>query len=131
MADKQPLGLLSDLPQVADPYGSLPSRAGIATLKLTPQERYLYEHHVNNLLSGKAVNNADGSVSTVYSIGVQGPDGRTYNLPSVWDGRILSPRDAVRRVAAVGWKKFPSYATPAEADARYEQMHQFMARDVP
>lgn len=111
------------------PTRGMPSAGGINSLGLTPQELYLYEHHVGNTLT-KPVKNKDGSTSTVLQRVVDGPGGRFYNIPSVWDGKILGEQDARRRAAAQGWQNWPSYATPDEADARYELMHQLMSMDV-
>jgi len=116
--------------QAMPPTADLPSANDINSLGLTPQEEFLYQHHVGNLQSGKAVHNEDGSVSTIYSINTEGPGGLTYNLPTVWDGKIVPAQEAIQRAAEVGWNRWPAYATSDEADARYEQMHRFMARDV-
>ena len=51
-------------------------------------------------------------------------------VPTVWDGKILSPDEAFKRVDKIGWDKFPSYATEQEAEQRYQQLHSFMERDT-
>ena len=97
-------------------------------LKLTDQEKFLYNMHLTNLASGGVPNN--GGTSTLYQAVVEGPDGRFYNVPSVWFGKILSDEDAIaKEVARIGWDKFPAYASPEEADKRYEAMHQYIERD--
>ncbi len=103
--------------------------AADAALKLTPQEKNLYERHLKNLNGPGGVDNPDGSRSTLYQAVVEG-DGKFYNIPTVWDGKILPVPQAIQRAAQVGWDKFPSYKTAAEADARYEAMHKFMERDT-
>jgi hypothetical protein len=105
-------------------------RAATNTLGLTPQEQALYQRHLDNLSGFGGVMNDDGSRSTLYQGVVQGPGGRFYNVPTVWDGQILPFPEALKRVSAVGWDKFPSYATPEEADARYDAMHHYMDRDT-
>ena len=105
-------------------------RAANEALKLTPEEQNLYAHHLNMLATGNRVANADGSYSTVLSIGV-GRNGREYNIPTVWDGKILPPEEAKQRAAAKGWDHWPSYDTSDEATARYMQMHSFMEKDQP
>jgi hypothetical protein len=61
---------------------------------------------------------------------VTGPNGRVYNIPSVYDGRILHPDDAIKRAQAIGWEQFPSYGSVQDAEARYQQMHQYFDQDV-
>ncbi len=102
----------------------------MASLNLTPQESYLYQHHLDNLTQGRAVKNADGSTSTLLQMSVE-HDGKTYNIPSVWDGKELPAKDAIQRAAAAGWDKWPSYASEGAAEARYGQMHDAMERDIP
>ena len=97
---------------------------------LTPQEQALYQRHLTNLTGPGGVDNANGSRSTLYQTSVEGPGGRTYNIPTVWDGKILPPAEAIRRVAEIGWDKFPSYGSEDEAEARYQQMHNYMERDT-
>ena len=99
-------------------------------LNLTPQERALYERHLENLRGAGKVEHPDGSVSTLYQMNVTGPDGRAYNIPSVYDGQILHPEQAIQRAAQQGWNFFPSYKTPEEAEARYQAMHPYFDQDV-
>lgn len=97
-------------------------------LGLTPQEKYLYEHHLANLSRG-GVKNRDGTISTVLSIGVQ-IDGREYVIPTVWDNKIVAnPAEAIERAKAVGLDKFPSYANAQEAINRGAKIKRFMDRD--
>ncbi len=99
-------------------------------LRLTPQERHLYKHHLDNIRNGKFVRNPDGSISTIYQTTVE-IDGRTYNVPTVWDGQILDERDAIRRAFTEKGKDYwPSYPSENAAGARYNQMHDYMALDV-
>ena len=116
--------------QLAMPPNAGAPSAGIGQLGLSPQELFLYQHHLGNVQSGMQLNNADGSTSTVLQMVVDGPGGKFYSIPSVWDGKALTEPEARKRAAQVGWDKWPSYRTPEEADARYMQMHDFMARDV-
>jgi len=99
-------------------------------LGLSPEEQNLYQHHLSNMANYAQVYNQDMTGSTLLQITAQGPNGRFYNLPTVWDGRELPPvagRDMA--VARQGWNYWPSYATEAEAQARYDAMHQFLSRD--
>jgi hypothetical protein len=96
---------------------------------LTPQEQAFYQRHLDNLTGFGGVDNQDGSRSTVRQLGV-GIGGRTYWIPSVWGGQILEPRAAIRRAEQEGFQNFPSYASDAEADARYRQLHGYMDKDT-
>jgi len=98
-------------------------------MKLTPQEQNLYSHHLDNLYGGGSVTNPDGSISTIRQITV-GTDAGVTNIPTVWDGQILSNSDAISRAQAAGMENFPSYPDEATAQARYDQMHTFMDKDV-
>jgi hypothetical protein len=98
-------------------------------LFLSPEEQNLYRHHLQNLWGPGGVDNPDGSRSTVYTMGTEGPDGRQYNVPTVYDGQILPP-DAAAARGVGGPVAFPSYPTPEAADARYMQMHDQMEKDA-
>lgn len=113
-------------------------------LDLTPQERALYKRHLSNLWGEGGVNNSDGSRSTLYQA-VQEHDGKYYNIPTVWGGKIETepwtrPSDgkvfdvpnatALDNVAKAGWDSFPSYTDPDTADARYNAMHGYMEQDT-
>lgn len=116
------------LTQSAAPLASQLDAADRA-LKLTPQERALYQRHLTNLTGSGGVDNPDGSRSTLFQASVE-IEGRTYNIPTVWDGKILKPEDALKRAEREGFDKFPSYASSEEAETRYGKMHDFMERDT-
>lgn len=104
-------------------------------MKLTPQETDLYQRHLANLYGPGGVDNPDGSRSTLYQANVGMGDGRAYNIPTVYDGKILpvdGPRadNAIARAEAAGLNKFPSYQSPFEAENRYQRMHNYMERDT-
>src|SRR5215831_2996148 len=101
---------------------------GIESLKLNPQEQFLYDLHANNLRN--PVINPDGSISTLRQMTVE-VDGRTYNVPKVWNGKILDDDAAMQRAREVGLDKFPSYPTREEAQKRYDEMHKFMEQPQP
>lgn len=113
-------------------------------LDLNTQEQFLYQMHLDNLWGQGGVDHTDGSRSSLYQ-SVEEHDGKYYNVPTVWDGKIetepwVKPEDgktydvpnatALSNVAATGWDKFPSYATADEADSRYSAMHDYMDRDT-
>lgn len=102
----------------------------VQQLGLTPQEQNLYQHHLSNLWGGGRVVQPGGDVSTVLQSVVQGPDGRFYNIPTVWNGQALPVDAAQRQAALAGWGNWPAYATPEAADARYMAMHGMMERDT-
>lgn len=96
-------------------------------LKLTPQEKYLWHHHADNLSQG-GVRQRDGGISTILAITTE-IDGKAYILPTIWDNKPLEPDQAIERAKAEGLDKFPSYATEAEAKARYDEMHKFLDKE--
>lgn len=100
-----------------------------SALDMTPQEKRLYERHLANLSGPGGVDNADGSRSTLFQMSIEHA-GKVYNVPTVWDGKILQPDDAIKQVEKEGWDAFPSYQTEQEAESRYQQMHDFMERDT-
>jgi hypothetical protein len=98
--------------------------------QLTPQENFLYQHHLKNLYgSGKTIS-PGGDISTVLQAVVPGPGGRYYNIPTVWDGQALTTDESMSRAAALGWHQWPSYATPEQADLRYDWMHGILSRST-
>lgn len=99
-------------------------------LQMTPEEQAMYQRHLTNLWGNGGVNNPDGSRSTLYQVGFTGPDNRQYNVPSVYDGQIISPDAAIARAKQDGLAQFPSYPTPEAAEERYGQMHGYMDKDT-
>jgi hypothetical protein len=97
---------------------------------LTPQEQFLYQHHLNNLYGGGRVVQPTGDVSTLLQAVVTGPDGRYYNIPTVWGGQVLEPDQARAQAAQVGWDKWPAYDSPDVADKRYGDMHDYLEKDT-
>jgi hypothetical protein len=130
-------GRLSSLVQSGQPgqqpvlISGVPSAASAGEV-LTPQEQNLVEHHLDNLYGPGKVISPSGNVSTVLqAVTTRRPDGsRYYNIPTVWDGKVLTVDEAAERAAKAGWDKWPSYATPEQADLRYEWMHDLMAKDT-
>ena len=101
-----------------------------ADLGLTPEERFLYNMHLTNLHGRGRLEQPDGSISSLIQMSFEGPGGKTYNIPTLWGGRQLPPHDAIREAEKVGLDKFPSYASGDEAEARYQAMHDYLARDT-
>jgi hypothetical protein len=97
-------------------------------LKLTPQEQYAYKHHLGNLDRG-GVPHPNGSLSSFLNRTFRFGD-RSYVLPTVWDNRVVSDHEAVRRARASGLDNWPSYPSDEAADARYNEIHSYMERDT-
>jgi hypothetical protein len=105
----------------------------VKDMQLTPQEQYLYGIHLQNLQEtngGIPSQEQPGYKHSLLQIGWPAPDGRTYNIPSVWDGRLHTEDEAIDHAIEIGLEKFPSYASQEEAEARYGQMHGYMERDM-
>lgn len=106
-----------------------------AALNLTPQEQALYQRHLDNLNGTGGVDNPptasdpNPSRSSLRQISVQDGD-KVYNIPTVYDGKVVPDQEAIARAKAEGIDKFPSYGSHDEAEARYQQMHQFMDKDT-
>lgn len=125
--------------------------AANSALSLNPQEQDLYQRHLSNLYGSGGIDNPpdaenpQGSRSSLYMSVQQGPDGKYYNVPTVWDGQRLTqkytqpgtgkifdvPNDqAMQNIQKSGWDSFPSYDTPDQAVNRYNQMHDYMEKDT-
>ena len=100
-----------------------------AAMNLTPEEKYLYQTHLNNLYGTGKIVHPDGGISSLLQMSFD-QGGKTYNIPTVWGGRQLHPDDAIRFANRVGIDKFPSYGSGEEAEARYEAMHKYLERDT-
>jgi peptidoglycan hydrolase-like protein with peptidoglycan-binding domain len=109
--------------------GEPPKSAGqMRGLQPTPQELHLYEHHLDELSKG-GVHNPDGSISTVKQITVE-RDGKSYNIPTVWGGKVVSNDEAIKRAGDQGWDSWPSYPSEQAAQQRYDAMHGAMEMDT-
>jgi hypothetical protein len=100
-----------------------------AALELTPQEKFLYNTHLQNLNGTGKIVHPDGSVSSLLQMSFE-QDGRFYNIPTVVNGKQLAPTDAIQAAERVGLDKFPSYDSAEEAESRYDAMHDFLGRDT-
>lgn len=116
-----------DAPKTTYPLGTANLEAADKELKLTPQEKALYQRHLKNLSLGGVPNK--GETSTLFQTSVE-IDGKIYNIPTVWDGEILPPDRAIDRAVKEGLDKFPSYASESEAEQRYQAMHGYMEKDM-
>lgn len=108
---------------------SLSDKAARDELKLSPQELKMYGRHIGNLKGPGGVDHPNGARSTLMNMGVE-LGGKYYNLPRVYDGKILSPDEAVAKAQAQGLENFPSYANKEQAESRYQQIHKYMEKDA-
>ena len=130
LALDSPLGNGDDVLSIApDAVNRANLEAADKELKLTPQEKSLYERHLSNLTGPGGVDNPDGSRSTLYQMTV-GLGDKTYVLPTVWNGQILTPEQAIELAREQGLDTFPSYENDEAAETRYQKMHEFMERDM-
>lgn len=76
-------------------------------------------HHYTNIANGNAIENADGTLSTVRNITVE-MGGKVFVLPTVWDGREVDTSTAIdfARKTDVDW---PSFESEKEANAWYSK----------
>lgn len=102
--------------------------AADAALDLTTQEKFLYQHHLDNLGKG-GVKNPDGTTSSFLGITV-GVGDKTYVLPTVWNNKIVPNDEAIKNSEAAGLDKFPSYPTQPVAFDRYMAIHEYMNMDT-
>lgn len=94
---------------------------------ILPVERKMdpiLSHHYMNIAEDKAVLNADGSLSTVYTRQVD-INGRPTLIPSVWDGEILNEEEARSRAIASGIR-WPTAETHEELRQYDIQLHENM-----
>lgn len=81
----------------------------------------LTQHHLENLAYGRAHKNPDGTLSTIYTRQFETPDG-VIVVPSVFDGKILGPREAMDRAMKDG--VFEKFSTREEAAAFDRKIHE-------
>jgi hypothetical protein len=102
-----------------------------AAMGLTPQEKFLYNTHLQNLNGPGKVVHPTGDISSLYQMSFQNEDdGKTYNIPTIWNGKILEPNDAIAAARKTGLDRFPSYDNGEDAETRYNQMHGFLEKDT-
>jgi len=77
----------------------------------------------------EAVYNPDGSISTMRTMGVGNAKGQEVLIPSVADGRWMSPMETIQRYKTTG-ENFGKFKDVQSADAYDKEMHQRMAADA-
>jgi hypothetical protein len=104
-------------------------RVASENLGLNKREQALYRWHLDNLWGSGGVTGEMGNRSTLMATTV-GFGGRTYLIPTVWDGKIVDEDEAVLRAKKMGLRNFPQYKSVKEAQARYSRMHDYMDMDT-
>ena len=84
----------------------------------------ILEHHYNNLAENKAVNNEDGSVSTVFTAQVD-ISGKPTLIPTVWDGEVISTEEATEKAVSSG-VTWPTADTHPELREYDKKLHKDM-----
>jgi hypothetical protein len=97
-------------------------------LKLNKRETRLYERHLTNLYGSGGIDNGLGSRATLLTQTVT-EKGRTYVIPTIWDGKVLGPEQALKRARKEGLARFPAYSSVEKAEKRYRDMHEYMDMD--
>jgi hypothetical protein len=94
-------------------------------------------HHLRNLLIGGLLKNTDGSISTVSTMQVNGlpeqQSGKPTLIPSIWDGKRLSPEDASRRAylqQQFGGVQYPTAKTHQALREKDKTIHQNFGQDL-
>ena len=73
------------------------------------------------------VKNPDGSFSSERTISV-GFDDRVFNIPTMVDGKQLSPGAAIKAAKKVGLRRFPNFSTVKEAVKAADERSQRLGR---
>jgi len=103
----------------------------------SPKEQFLLDYHRKHLNDKTYGLDENGRMVTIRVIGVTGPDGRVYSIPSFWSvggegtvGEILSDEDSAKLAARIGWDKFPVHDSPPEHDAAAKKRHHLIEQDA-
>lgn len=75
------------------------------------------------------VNNPDGSISTVRSISIE-QDGKTYLIPTVVNGKVVSNEEAIQHFRATG-EHMGVFRDNQSADNEAEKIHEIEASKIP
>jgi hypothetical protein len=113
-------------PRTTSPFANILAMSGQTSMQ-TPnlKDDELLRHHYMNIAENKAVENEDGSLSTVYSIQVNHPglnDGKPTLIPSVWD----VDEDAAAEKAIATGRRWTTRDTHEELEAWDRLLHKDM-----
>ena len=97
-----------------------------------PKKQYdaITQHHLDNLRNGKSVKFPDGGVATVRTIQTEDAFGGVPTLvPTIWDGKVLSDNEAVKRAVKSGvkWPQAKSHPELRQMDIK---IHEQFNKDV-
>lgn len=79
------------------------------------------QHHLANIANSSSVSNDDGSLSTVRTLQFDDENGGAIVVPSIWDGKKLDDRAALKRAIAEGVVE--RFASHEEATAFDRKIH--------
>ena len=96
-----------------------------ASINMDDRDDRLVAHHYNNIATGNSVLNENGSLSTIRSTSV-GINGRTYVLPTVWEGKIVDVETAINNAKNAegglnSWPNFPDTEEGISEAGAYDQ----------
>ena len=98
-------------------------------MDLSNKEQNLIKYH-REVLANKDHMIEDGALTSIYIVGVTNPaDGRIYNVPGYFDGKIQSDAAAQTRAKNIGWDKYPSYENGEQADRAAVKLHKIIEQD--
>jgi hypothetical protein len=98
-------------------------------MEISDKEQNLIKYH-REVLASKDHMIEDGALTSIYIVGVTNPaNGRIYNVPGYFDGKIQSDKDAADRASSIGWDKFPSYENGEQANRAAEKLHKIIEQD--
>ena len=101
-------------------------QAGLLGTSVSGDPQAIFRHSVNNVNTGNAISNPDGSFSTVRSASVQDErlnNGQPTLIPTIWDGKELDPREAIKKAIA-SKEQWPAFETNQQADIASFQISQ-------
>ena len=90
------------------------------------------DHHFKNIKQGKTQKNKDGYLNTVVTIQVEDKnlnDGKPTLIPTVYDGKIISEKEAIKKAIDSG-EKWTSADTHAELREYDIMLHKRMSGDL-
>jgi GH24 family phage-related lysozyme (muramidase) len=124
--------LAEDAPDFEDLASEEEDNLGFIPLgnDVTEEERVLINYHRHMIKNNLQLDDEQGR-TTVYITGVQGPDGREYLIPGYFNGKRQDPETASVRASLVGWRNYPSYRDPYEAQKAVEKIKGYIDRDDP
>ena len=98
-------------------------------MDLSNKEQNLIKYH-REVLASRDHMIKDGLLTSIYIVGVTNPaDGRIYNVPGYFDGKIQTDAAAQTRAKNIGWDKYPSYENGEQANKAAAKLHTIIEQD--